>query len=150
MKNDFIKAIVTEEKMKKFKDYWIPGEGWNWQDLEGLLPLETENKLAAYTLLEDGSVEDSCCWEGTSNGHFTIKSAYDMINNSINQGPEHFWNGIWKLQVPNRICAFLWLVSHKKIMSNEVRAKRGFTTNGCCALFLEDIVDVDHILCKCN
>lgn len=87
---------------------------------------------------------------GTNNGHFTVRSAYDMINNSINQGPYHSWNDIWKLQVPNRICAFLWLVSHKKITSNEVRAKRGFTTNGRCALCLEDIEDVDHIFRKCN
>lgn len=64
LKNVLIKAITTEEEIKNVKDYWIPGEGWNLQDLEGLLPFETENKLAAYILLEDESVEDSCCWGG--------------------------------------------------------------------------------------
>lgn len=116
---------------------------------KGLLPVEIENKLAAYTLLKDDNVEDRSCWGGTSNGRFTVKSVCDMINNPIDQGNEFMWKDIWKLKVPNRIRSCIWLVSHKKIMSNNVRVKRGFTTDSR-ALCLKDNEDVDHIFRKCN
>lgn len=74
--------------------------------------------------MENDSLEDSSCWRGTSQGHFIVQSAYDMINKSNIHEPEYIWKNIWRLKVPNRICAFLWLLSHKKIMSNDTRVKR--------------------------
>lgn len=109
-----------------------------------------ENELAGHLIIEEESIEDSNCWGITNNGKFSVRSAYDLITGMREQPLESYWETIWKLEVPHRIRAFLWLVSHSKIMSNTKRVRRGFTTNEQCDLCLHPIEDVNHIFRKCK
>ena len=45
--------------------------------------------------------------------------------------------------------ALLWMVKHKKIMCNEERKRKGFTTDAKYSFCKEEKEDVDHIFRKC-
>ncbi|XP_073051702.1 uncharacterized protein [Primulina eburnea] len=145
-----LKSIDQADIQKTVHNYWIKGEGWDWGALSGLLPTDVKNTLAAYILSEDQAIEDNRCWGITSMGKFSVSSAYELILNLYEQDRDNSWGTIWKLEVPYRIRAFIWLVRHGKIMSNAERLKRGFTTNGSCALCHYELEDVDHIFRKCE
>ncbi|XP_075508178.1 uncharacterized protein LOC142545090 [Primulina tabacum] len=145
-----LKDIEAKERNKSVFDYWIRGEGWNWGDLGGKIPTHVEDKLAACILSEEEDAGDRICWGLTSSGNFSISSAYELIMGIQNHTTDNLWGMIWKLEVPYRIRAFLWLVRHEKIMSNVERVKRGFTTSGMCVMCQNDMEDVDHIFRKCE
>lgn len=52
--------------------------------------------------------------------------------------------------MPNRVKAFVWLVAHKKIMSNVKRVRRGFVLDGSCKRCQGSFEDMDHIFRRCD
>ncbi|CAN1801952.1 Putative ribonuclease H protein At1g65750 [Linum perenne] len=94
--------------------------------------------------------EDSFCWGLESNGVFTVKSAYLLIKDLCCSNEDNKWRKIWRWEGPEKIKQFMWLVSHKKLMTNEERRRGHVATiadcpecNCCCE-------DVEHVLRKCN
>lgn len=79
MDNMISMDIHPIEKQKKVHDYWIDGQGWNWEALNGISPDFLKNKLEALTLSDEGKTEDISCWSSSTTGKFTIRSAYDII-----------------------------------------------------------------------
>lgn len=73
--------------------------------------LEHEAKLICSMPLSRYSQDDQLIWRGTSNGIFTIRSAYhmDMEMKAMKKGEgsaiildDSFWKTLWHLRVPNR------------------------------------------------
>ena len=98
--------------------------------LMDLLPLHVENKLIAFMLFEEDSLDDELCWVMEISGTVSITFAYDIVEKNEVLANDFIWKQIWKLQVPNWIQVFLWLVKHGKIMSNTERMRLGLTMNG--------------------
>lgn len=93
-------------------------------------------------------MDDTIGWSKEASGSFSVGSAY------IASGEEGLteaakWNSIWKLKVPNRVCTFIWLVKHNRIMTNENRAKRGITKSDSCWFCTNIMESVDHVLRHC-
>ena len=53
--------ITLPELYSGVCDYWIPSQGWDWSKLVGSLPPRVKNKLAAFIVCEDSSMEDEIC-----------------------------------------------------------------------------------------
>ncbi|KAH1040711.1 hypothetical protein J1N35_042454 [Gossypium stocksii] len=49
-------------------------------------------------------------WTCTSNGNFTVKSAYQMLKGSTWNEQDNKWEDVWKFQGPQRVKFFLWLI----------------------------------------
>lgn len=138
------------KKSKKVCDYWIKGKGWNWKDLKGLLPNHVENELAGKVIIEEESIEDTTCWSLTNSGRFSVKSVYDLITDNFDQMFDSYWKAILEAGCTLQIRAFLWKVSHGKLMSNSKRVKRRFASDSHCGLCQNSIEDVEHIFRKCK
>ncbi|XP_019150554.1 PREDICTED: uncharacterized protein LOC109147346 [Ipomoea nil] len=123
--------------------------GWLINQLINLLPEEILDKLAAVILTSDLEDIDSLAWMHKSSGEFSIKSAYDAALRSPTMSDDVKWKSIWKLKVPNRICTFIWLVKHEKILTNSNRCKRGPSECDKCARCLTAIEDTQHVLRDC-
>ncbi|CAN1325799.1 Putative ribonuclease H protein At1g65750, partial [Linum perenne] len=52
-------------------------------------------------------------------------------------------------QGPNRIRHFLWLSSHKKLLTNHKRLRRHLTRDNSYPLYEHSIKDMEHILRCC-
>ena len=89
--------------------------------------------------------EDGVCWGLSKDGKFSIKSTYNLIKSQLNLPQDAVWNSIWKLKIPPKIKAFVWLVYHGRILTNEERMRRGLTDNPMCH---RCIVDTESLLEK--
>ncbi|XVE66798.1 hypothetical protein DITRI_Ditri08aG0108200 [Diplodiscus trichospermus] len=145
-----LQDISLVEKYRSVNDYWEPGIGWKWNELTGSLCEEIISKLSAFIISEGDEMSDGIYWSETSSGNFSIKTAYGLLQEEGSLEENALWNRVWKIQVPNRIRSFLWLIVHKRIMCNAERVRRGFTANGICEMCKEHIEDVNHLVRECS
>lgn len=59
---------------------------------------------------------------------------------------ENKWGTVWKLQAPQRVKSFLWLVLRGSILTNAERYRRHMTEDAACSTRLHPEEDWIHIL----
>lgn len=139
-------APIPEHMLQtKVVDYWDTNRGWNWSTLKPLLNSKACNILASKRLSEDYNKEDAITWGYEESDLFTIKSAYSLAKGNVHITRDSDWQNIWKIKVPNRICTFLWLVKHGKILTNVERYKRRLTSNENCEDCNEEREGIKHL-----
>lgn len=71
------------------------------------------------------NIPDFPFWIGSRKGDYSVSTTY---NNLLSLGrlelENTLWKIIWKWEGPHRICYFLWLVAHGKILTNFERFRR--------------------------
>jgi len=69
------------------------------------------------TPLHARSREDSCIWKVTTDGSYTVKSAYriciDLLHAYVSMQGSVPWQFLWNLKVPHRVRSFLWRLAHQ-------------------------------------
>ena len=101
-------------------------------------------------------MEDKPLWLGSKSGCFSIKSAIQLVQSEaascLDHNPptiEAKWDWVWKLRLPYRIQVFVWLVLHRKLLTNSERLKRNLSSNATCELCLANDENLDHVLRSC-
>ncbi|MCH99929.1 putative ribonuclease H protein, partial [Trifolium medium] len=105
--------------------------------------------------------EDILCWQGTTNGHFTVKSGYhaimewDMANThqaqaSNYQMDEHTWNNLWKMVVPPKQTHLLWRILHNALLVKTNLISKGILCDSLCPRCNQEIETIDHTLLFCD
>ncbi|XP_031099806.1 uncharacterized protein LOC116004005 [Ipomoea triloba] len=133
----------------KVRDLWEEGRGWKWELFTDLLPENIMSKLHGFVLSRDPECDDEVGWDLDPNGDFSINSAYASITPTTGSGTQEDWLRIWKLKVPNRICVFIWLVQHGRILTNVERARRHITSNTSCLSYAGHSEDCEHLFRHC-
>jgi len=113
-------------------DLWDPNRGWKWGLFSDLLPEEIITNIASIEVHPSEDLEDQLICDGSRTGDFTIKSALSMIKPPMDVQVNQVWSRIWKLQAPQRIKFFLWLVAHERLMTNAHRVQRGLGLDPSC------------------
>jgi ribonuclease HI len=120
---------------------------WNW-NLINWLPANLLNLLAAIPPPRDANGKDISFWANDNHGQFTVSSAYELIMDYDPCADENVWKTIWKLQVPERVRCFIWLLKHGRILTNYRKNKMKLGTPFCS--FCGDIVETElHVLRDC-
>ncbi|CAN1839814.1 Putative ribonuclease H protein At1g65750 [Linum perenne] len=94
--------------------------------------------------------EDDWVWGLESSGLFSVKTAYNLICETESRPTSSWWKAVWKWNGPNRIRHFLWLAVRDKLLTNDVRCRRGFCPDAvcnCCGSGNETIL---HVLRDCE
>ena len=92
--------------------------------------------------------EDLVAWFPYPSGKFSIKSAFSVVNNDSSEDHSLF-RKVWKVQAPQRLRSFLWLVSREALLTNQKRFHRGMTLSNsydCCGTHQETVL---HVLRDC-
>jgi ribonuclease HI len=101
---------------------------------------------------------DKIIWDGTSNGVFSVKSAYhlgwDLLNSkkgecSSSSNRSDFWKKLWAINAPNSLKKFLWRACQNLLPSEQNLLRKSVVDNvlcPCCNLVEESIV---HALWNC-
>lgn len=99
---------------------------------------------------QEGSITggDTVIWKNTANGKFTVKSAYNTLQDS----PARRCNTttIWKLHVPPRFKIFAWLLVQNKILTTDNLRKRGYNMAGICYMCRTSDETVQHLFNECT
>lgn len=104
--------------------------------------------LKPTTLGED----DFPSWQFSSDGCFSIKSAYQCLVDNLNRPQQHgaSFSRIWKLKAPPRINFFLWRVAHDRLMTNLERACCGISNSDLYPRCNQAPESVMHLLRDCE
>lgn len=110
--------------------------------------------------VEVSSCSDRLIWPMEKNRVFTVKSGYywiHAVNNPNGQlspstsmpNSNLVWKSIWKLNVPAKICCFLWKALHRALATMAELFKRRSAPTSACPLCLQHDETIEHLLLLC-
>ena len=78
LKDAALQDLPTTESFKRMR-HLVNGRGWKWEVLDSLLPHQELNRIAPVLVSDDNDSNDGFNWGLTSEGLFTVKSAYTIV-----------------------------------------------------------------------
>ncbi|CAL1384002.1 unnamed protein product [Linum trigynum] len=69
--------------------------------------------------------EDTTLWGIEKDVRFRLKSAYSHATRNLNDEPHKICKDMWKWRGPSRVKHFLWVVSHRRLLTNKEKERRG-------------------------
>lgn len=130
-------------------DYTNGNCEWNWQELSALFNDDVISIFAGYKAPKAKTVDDQLYWSKVCSSEFLVKSAYNFICMDRWEERCDKWQLPWKIQVPQCIRAFLCMVMHKVLLTNQHRSQRHITDDPNCEIFLGIAKDGCHVLRDC-
>ncbi|KAL4387659.1 hypothetical protein GQ457_09G022010 [Hibiscus cannabinus] len=130
----------------------VDSEGdWDLSILQDRLPQHILLRLAALHRPQQCFPIDHVGWGLRDDRRFSIKSAYQVRwGRTESLGTTDLtWKAIHRFRGLQRIKIFSWLVYHKKLMTNDERTRRHFTSDNRCLICTDKVEDVDHVLRQC-
>ena len=131
------------------QDAWDQNRGWKWELFSEFLSKDTFKTIAAVEVQQCDDSKDQIVWDSSRNRDFSIKSPILLIRPAGGIEKDQVWSCIWKLQAPQRIKFFLWLVAHERLMMNAHGVRRGLDSDPSCKVCNCMEEDIRHILRDC-
>ena len=107
------------------------------------------SKIRSQCLKQKQSM-DVIRWGHRTSRTFLVKESYNTLSVPLDLRPSPIWNRIWKLPLWPKVSHFLWLLMHRRILTWESLARKGFQGPSRCCLFLEQQETIDHLLDEYN
>ncbi|KAK2367272.1 putative mitochondrial protein [Trifolium repens] len=133
---------------------------WNSQLIsQNFIPIEADNILKLP--LTNTSEDDLICWQGTKDGHYTVRSGYNAqmewaITTSAQAQPSnllqgaHIWNKLWKIEAPPKQLHLLWRILHNAIPTKINLLNRGIMCDSMCPMCYREPETTNHIFQQCE
>ncbi len=106
--------------------------------------LQLEDSLSASSLRDD---RDEPKWRWTKSEAYTVKSMYNFLMDGGVQN-RHL-KRFWKIKSPLKVKIFVWTILHRKVLTADNLAKRGWQGVESCVLCQEDSETLDHLFIGC-
>ncbi|CAL8157237.1 unnamed protein product [Prunus armeniaca] len=127
-----------------FKEGW-----WDVEKLRTVLDEDMVQKITCFPVGFEGKSQDAHIWRPTSNGIFTVKSAFQLIHGGSNWY-DACWKGLWSMSLSPKLKVFLWLVFQGKILTNEQRVRRHLALDSSCSICGWHSENIIHTLKNCG
>jgi ribonuclease HI len=126
---------------------------------QNFIPIEADNILKLP--LTNTSDEDLICWQGTKDGHYTVRSGYNAQMDwetitsaqaqpsNLLQGA-HIWNKLWKIEAPPKQLHLLWRILHNAIPTKTNLLNRGIMCDSMCPMCNKEPETTNHIFQQCE
>lgn len=131
------------------EEMWEPENGWRWEVFSPFLDADTLKLIQSYELKVDTDMGDLVYWKDGEKGKFSIKSALRIMRHETDVVDDTCWEAVWRAPVQQRVCAFLWLSCHDRILGNLNRYKRRMTDIPKCYICDAYEDSTIHILRDC-
>lgn len=137
---------------------------WDLSSIEHLISDEEKNeilKLRLPSLID----KDRLIWMPCRNGKYVVKSGYHFIKieyeenekEKVKDGPsssfrpsKKLWNRVWELEVPPKICHFIWKVLNDAITTKVALFKKKCIAYSLCLICLKEENSTEHLLFHCH
>ncbi|RVX15154.1 hypothetical protein CK203_007826 [Vitis vinifera] len=99
------------------------------------------------------SASDARSWSLLSSGLFTVKSFFTALSQMPDSYPFFPTKFVWKSQVPFKVKAFVWLMAHKKVNTNDLlqlRRPHKALSPDICKLCMEQGESADNLFLHCS
>ena len=140
--------LTTSEESLLLSDV-SSGNSWNFGLLSFDFPFNLLQEIRATPFSTSSSMEDTIIWGFSSDGDFSLKSAYYLAKglNPLNLVTNNAW--IWKVMTSPWIKFFLWLCSHSSVPTYEVLGSRGLSIDSLCPICGLQSESIIHMLRDC-
>lgn len=126
----------------KVVDYWEENHGWDWVQLDHVLPATKLRRLADAVINSSINKEDRRGWLDSKGGLFSVKSSYRLVASWEGDVGWEGWTLICKARVQQRVRVFLLSMAHGRLSTNKERWRRRMTSNPDYARCWTDKEDV--------
>ncbi|KAK4270818.1 hypothetical protein QN277_019587 [Acacia crassicarpa] len=128
---------------------WVCNGEWNFDALADCVQPEVLNRLLAQIPLRADAGYDVMVWGAESDGKFSIRSAYFLIERNPQQRFHHLFKIIWSWPGVERIRVFMWRVFLDRLPTNTWRHSWAHCSDLCdfCGVEAESIL---HVLRDCQ
>ncbi|KAH9804404.1 putative ribonuclease H protein [Citrus sinensis] len=92
---------------------------------------------------------DHVYWAASPQGDFTVKSAYDLLDQSRVQERDSYWKIAWSWKGPQSIKIFIWLVLHNRLKTRAELATRRLNIEPSCERCGAGLENTIHVLRDC-
>ncbi|CAI0554757.1 unnamed protein product [Linum tenue] len=90
-------------------------------------------------------------WRPSPTASFSVHSAFEHFAAARFKGVENFPSKtVWHCIIPSKICIFLWLVFHKRILTIDNLKRKGISLPNRCALCKVEEESANHIFTSCG
>jgi hypothetical protein len=127
----------------------VDDEGkWNWNLLQGWMPLSLKNRIAAILPPSPANGKDLQVVAGAGTDKFSVAVMYKLLCNFEKDDMEDLWKHLWTLNVTERTKYFMWIALHDRLLTNAIKARMGLVHGMCdhCREFEETSL---HVLRDC-
>jgi hypothetical protein len=155
-----IKLKLQQNGLHTVKDYWIPTperQPWRkWKISRTDLQIREEIDLLPWQdcmqhrKIPSKEGTDVLRWGHSTSGIFSVKEAYHLQGNPLNQIPDPIWSKIWQPFLWPKVSFFLWLTAQNRILTWDNLRKRGFTGPSRCTLCQHNEETMEHLLNTCH
>jgi hypothetical protein len=135
----------------------------NSQQWNSQLIAQTFIPIEANQILQDpiSNEDDIICWQGTKDGHYTVKSGYnaqiewaksqkDQAQTSNPLKDKHMWDKLWKIEAPPKQIHLLWRILHNALPTKTNLLAKGILCDSLCAKCGKSPETADHIFLQCD
>lgn len=134
---------TTREGYKRATDFsWANGR-------VGLEVLQAFTDTIKERVIRAPSGHDVLRWGYSQKGAFSIKEAYNLVNQRT-RDHNPLWIQVWTLNPWPKVATFCWLVAWKKILTFENLRVRGIIGPSRCPLCLKAEETMGHLLDRCE
>ncbi|CAN1130300.1 Putative ribonuclease H protein At1g65750 [Linum perenne] len=123
---------------------------WNFDFLCSVLPSDVVMQVVGMSPPVDRLGEDCLVWGLEANGRFSVRTAYLLITEALSPPTDPIWRSIWKWSGPSKIKHFLWMASHKRLLTNEERGRRHLSNQVLCPRCSSQTESISHVLYDCD
>ncbi|XP_021810643.1 uncharacterized protein LOC110753955 [Prunus avium] len=147
--NQFALIDLSEDMLQLNASDFLEDGVWDFNYLVECLLMNIVNLILSTHAGYNGSGEDKCIRQSTSNGQFSVKTAYSTFY--LDEGNANWkWDFIWKLHVLPKVKTFLWVLCHKKLLTNAQRLKRKLTNVAVCPICECPLESCVHLFKDCT
>ncbi|KAL4292566.1 hypothetical protein AHAS_Ahas18G0040900 [Arachis hypogaea] len=124
-----------------------PNGDWDIDKLHQNLPPNIVEKIIDIPAPQAELEDDRIGWKLSQDGDFSLNATYKSLRNWSKER-NTIWEKVWSWKGPQRAKVFLWTAMHRRIMTNQRKAKI-FGGTGNCSLCNSGIEDTLHALRNC-
>lgn len=128
----------------------ISPEGvWSLYNLKTNLPCSVIHQIYKIQLPAPKSARDVQVWKSNIDGLPTASSFFKFLSyEDLDLSPQS-WAWIWKLDCPQKLRFFVWLIMHDCLPVNAFRYRIGATESNVCDQCQTHSETIIHMLCDC-
>ncbi|KAK7245212.1 hypothetical protein RIF29_40047 [Crotalaria pallida] len=102
------------------------------------------------SVLDGTGQRDTLAWSYSSDGWFSIATAYQSIQEDDSNVKQCNFNRIWSWKGPQRVRVLLWKIANDALMTNSNRRRRNITNDDTCMICnTREVEDLLHALRDC-
>ncbi|WMV13350.1 hypothetical protein MTR67_006735 [Solanum verrucosum] len=145
--------ILNQQKMATILEVRNE-QGWNLTFRRFLNDWEVERMTQFYNTLEQDKnltcEKDKLIWKLEKDGKFKVKSAYKLLDISIEIKELRSWKMIWKGKIPHKVACFTWLVARQYVLTQDNLMKRGRDLCSRCSFCESETETINHLFLHCK